>query len=225
MTLFSCRKSNTDDIDALLEDSDGEPDDEDDKTMKRPNKRFKAKAFIDEGEEDDGEVLDLLSAEANRMIVSTLPVKSKTKSVLDSNDDTITIDKDGMIVVNDTKGTKRKIDDEDEDDKQMEVGSTYKPGGKGIHRQTSTISQRKAKRDNRSKSLPGEEYTSKKASGDMKRKGKPDPFAYMPLNRKSLNKRHGGKNKDQFSNLIKAAKKGAATKRHKTVKNKNKKHK
>ena len=28
-----------------------------------------------------------------------------------------------------------------------------------------------------------------KASGDMKRRGKPDPYAYIPLNRNTLNKR------------------------------------
>ena len=35
----------------------------------------------------------------------------------------------------------------------------------------------------------GAEYRAKRAGGDIKRKGKPDPFAYVPLNRKSVGKR------------------------------------
>lgn len=37
----------------------------------------------------------------------------------------------------------------------------------------------------------GSEYKAKRAGGDVKRKGKPDPYAYLPLNRSSLNKRYG----------------------------------
>lgn len=36
---------------------------------------------------------------------------------------------------------------------------------------------------------PGAEYKAKKAGGDVKKKGKPDPYAYIPLSRASLNKR------------------------------------
>ena len=32
-------------------------------------------------------------------------------------------------------------------------------------------------------------YTLQKAGGDIKRKGKPDPYAYVPLNFQQLNKR------------------------------------
>lgn len=35
----------------------------------------------------------------------------------------------------------------------------------------------------------GSQYKSKKAAGDMKKKGKVDPYAYIPLQRSSLNKR------------------------------------
>lgn len=39
-------------------------------------------------------------------------------------------------------------------------------------------------------SVPGSEYKMKKAKGDMKKKGKPDPYAYVPLARSTLNKRY-----------------------------------
>lgn len=40
------------------------------------------------------------------------------------------------------------------------------------------------------RSVPGSEYKSKKAKGDVKRKGKLDPYAYLPLQRSGLNKRY-----------------------------------
>jgi len=75
------------------------------------------------------------------------------------------------------------------------AASSYKPGGSGIHRPLA----------------PGSEYKSKKARGDVKLKGKPDPFAYIPMSHKSLNKRKAIalKKKSVFKSVIKAAKKGA----------------
>ena len=43
-------------------------------------------------------------------------------------------------------------------------------------------------------------------------KGRPDPYAYIPMSHKSLNKRKsaGVQKKSVFKNLVKAAKRGAA---------------
>lgn len=75
------------------------------------------------------------------------------------------------------------------------AASSYKPGGSGIHRSLA----------------PGSEYKSKKARGDVKLKGKPDPFAYIPMSHKSLNKRKAValKKNSVFKSVIKGAKKGA----------------
>ena len=56
----------------------------------------------------------------------------------------------------------------------------------------------------------GAEYRSSKARGDVKRKGKPDPFAYVPLSKSVLNKRKKAKLQGQFKGLVRAARKGAA---------------
>ena len=56
----------------------------------------------------------------------------------------------------------------------------------------------------------GSEYRSTKARGDVKRKGRPDPYAYIPLNKSDLNKRKRAKNEGQFKSVVAAAKKGAA---------------
>ena len=49
-----------------------------------------------------------------------------------------------------------------------------------------------------------------KAKGDIKKKGKPEPYAYLPLMRQKLNKRKQIKLAGQFSGLMKKAKKGSA---------------
>lgn len=55
-------------------------------------------------------------------------------------------------------------------------------GGGGIHRKVS--------KTNKSATVhAGSDFKAKKASGDMKRKGKPDPYAYIPLSRNALNRR------------------------------------
>jgi len=58
--------------------------------------------------------------------------------------------------------------------------SLISAGGSGIHRSLKT---RKVDCE------PGSEYRATKAKGDIKRKGKPDPYAYVPLSRSILNKR------------------------------------
>jgi len=55
----------------------------------------------------------------------------------------------------------------------------------------------------------GAEYKSTKAKGDVKRKGKPDPYAYVPLQKGALNRRKRAKFEGQFKGLVKAAEKGS----------------
>lgn len=77
--------------------------------------------------------------------------------------------------------------------------SKYQAGGSGIHRKVSKGSA----------SAVGSEYKAKKAFGDVKKKGKVDPYAYLPLKRTALNKRKKMKSAGQFKNIIKAAQAGA----------------
>lgn len=71
--------------------------------------------------------------------------------------------------------------------------SRYTAGGKGIHRPVAASDAVSMKSGYTAKSgksaYAGSEYSSKKAKGDMKKKGKVDPYAYIPLSRNSLNKR------------------------------------
>lgn len=70
----------------------------------------------------------------------------------------------------------------------------YVAGGKGIHRPVaasvkSGYSGKSSKSTKTFVSASGTEYRSKKAQGDMLKKGKHEPYAYVPLSRNSLNRR------------------------------------
>lgn len=93
-----------------------------------------------------------------------------------------------------------------EDMPETEGKSGYQPGGRGIHR------DRELDDDDQpaTKKRLGDEYKAKKAGGDMKLKGKPDPYAYIPLDRQKLNKRKRAKLTGQFNSMVKATKRGAA---------------
>ena len=80
----------------------------------------------------------------------------------------------------------------------------YRAGGSGIHRPLGEAATATAKTDY------GSEYRAKKGRGDVKVKGRPDPHAYVPLQKSSLNKRKKAKFEGQFKSLVKATKKGAA---------------
>ncbi|XP_065087189.1 RRP12-like protein [Ochlerotatus camptorhynchus] len=93
----------------------------------------------------------------------------------------------------------------------------YVAGGKGIHRPVaasvkSGYSSKSTKSNKSAKTYvsSGTEYKSKKAQGDMLKKGKHEPYAYVPLSRNSLNRRKRAKNAGQFKSIVKGARKGAA---------------
>lgn len=63
---------------------------------------------------------------------------------------------------------------------KLQFRSLILAGGSGIHR---PLKARKVE------SVAGSEYRATKARGDIKKKGKPDPYVYLPLTRAALNKR------------------------------------
>nr|SVE70243.1 EOG090X00E0 [Daphnia similis]SVE70867.1 EOG090X00E0 [Daphnia similis]SVE71498.1 EOG090X00E0 [Daphnia similis]SVE72131.1 EOG090X00E0 [Daphnia similis] len=122
---------------------------------------------------------------------------------------------------------KRKKDDRESiNDDEDEPSFKYQAGGSGIHRpvaiaakpsakrtvQKLTAKQRAKQSQEKVKAVDyGAEFRSSKARGDVKRKGQPDPFAYVPLSRDALNKRKKAKMSGQFKGLVQAARKGAST--------------
>lgn len=164
--------------------------------------------------QENGDEFDLL--DVRKKIVH---VKESNDQISES-DDEIHIGEDGKLIIPDTKGLKRKHvtltqqdDDEEEDqDERNDAatikstkssgGSKYQPGGRGIHRKIHR------KHEHVLESIKtGDEFRSKRARGDVKRKGVPtEPYAYIPLIRASLNKRKRVDLKDQFKQVTRGNK-------------------
>lgn len=162
------------------------------------------------------------------------------------NDDTDSDEDDDDMEGGDQKQKKAQSDDSDDDDEFTEnakmksrkrkansalsqasgktgASSKYVAGGKGIHRPLNGAASVRSGYTNVSgksakSTAYGSEYRSKKSTGDMKKKGAHDPYAYIPLSRNTLNKRKRAKNSGQFKSVVQAARKGAAAgaKRRKT---------
>ena len=194
-------KKTEDDMEDMLDDqtndySDDEEGDEDELQVQHKKSRMQM--------EEDMDDFDLLSG------VKTVPVVAK-KKVEEKEDDGISFGPDGKLVIRDIS-KKRKRDDDDDDDEEEEeeiptvkqetrkASMAYKHGGKGIHR------------DPRAKDLgmkTGNQYKSKRAKGDVKKKDQSvDPYAYFPLLKSSLNKRHRASMKGQFKALKQKTKTG-----------------
>lgn len=96
------------------------------------------------------------------------------------------------------------------------ASSKYVAGGKGIHRPLNGAASVRSGYSHKTagskapSTATGTDYRSKKAKGDIKKKGAVDPYAYIPLSRNTLNKRKRAKNSGQFKNIVQGARKGAA---------------
>ncbi|KMT03366.1 hypothetical protein BVRB_8g190570 [Beta vulgaris subsp. vulgaris] len=146
----------------------------------RSRKRTKsARALLEDSlSQLEGEPLDLLDQRKTRLALRS---GGNLKRKLDSEDEP-EFDEEGRLIIRDGEVPKRErsYDHEFNEDK-TEVRSYV-----------STDSKRTQKRRKTSVSgwaYTGKEYASKKARGDVKKKGKLEPYAYWPLDRKMLSRR------------------------------------
>ncbi|XP_062852235.1 RRP12-like protein [Trichomycterus rosablanca] len=209
-------KATTNSIEDILADTDSEDsDDEKPKKGQKKQVKQKAQAWLKEGVSD--EPLNFLDPKAAQRVLATNPDLKKTSKAEhgfkvtsdgrliikeDDNDDDKS--KDGEIDdilkeagVKTKKNQKRKIKDDLDDDMEIEPQIKYKAGGIGIHRPLGGREE------------SGANYKSKKGKGDIKKKGKHDPYAYIPLKKDQLNRRKKAKLDGQFKGLVRGAKKGA----------------
>ncbi len=128
--------------------------------------------------------------------------KRKAGYMLDNSDDEDDNDQNNFGALVST-AQKRKRGTSVASSKKSQPQMKYQAGGSGIHRALDENSKKSAAK------VYGSEYKAKKASGDMKRKGKPDPYAYIPLQKSSLNRRKKAKFEGQFQGLVKAANAGS----------------
>merc|ERR1739838_1191812 len=233
---FGTAKSRHKSMDEILADSSDEDDEmlEDEAVNNKGKDKKKKKTpqtWIQEGAEG---IVDLLAPTAAQAVSSTNPKTPKSDAeTAKKSSSGFKINNDGKLIINDDDSeeeTKKRpstgLDDDSEEEtfeslvssKKRKIGSEagsmksgksamsgisgksafskYTTGGSGIHRDL--------------KADPGAEYRNKKGHGDVKKAGKHDPYAYIPMTHKALNKRKVAKAKGQFSSVINAAKKGAS---------------
>nr|GLL17907.1 RRP12-like protein [Ipomoea trifida] len=128
----------------------------------------------------DDEPLDLLDQQKTRLALrSSGNNKRKAES-----DDEMEIDAEGHLIIREEDGKpKRKKSLDSEADVRSEAGSRSSMNSR------KTQTQKRRKTSDAGWAYTGNEYSSKKASGDVKRKGKLEPYAYWPLDRKMMSRR------------------------------------
>lgn len=214
-------------VDDVLKTIDSDLEDDSDK-QERKTKSKKSKSGSQSWlhENTDDKITDFMDISANRSVTTTKPSQTANNASVKKGSLFKTSD-DGRIVIsnediNDNKAESSDDDDDlDEvlqsigakmksdqgkkrkrqaDDEEEPTATKYVAGGHGIHRPIKKAAKNEGF---------GSEYKSKKAGGDVKQKGKPDPYAYVQLNSQNLNKRKRAKLKGKFNGLLKGAKKGA----------------
>ncbi|XP_013887776.1 RRP12-like protein [Austrofundulus limnaeus] len=210
-------KTKSESIEDILAESDSDLSEDEGKPQKKLSKQQKGRAWLKEGEEDDP--LNFLDPKVSQRVLATNPSLKKTSKVkhgfkvtsdgrliIREDDEENVKDKDKNEMedileeagVKSKKSQKRKIKDDDfDEDMDTEPGLKYKAGGSGIHRPLG-----------RSQDM-GADYKSKKGKGDVKKKGKLDPYAYIPLKKDQLNRRKRAKLHGQFKGMVRGAQKGA----------------
>ncbi|KAM4852776.1 RRP12-like protein isoform 2-T2 [Thomomys bottae] len=210
-----------DSIEEILADSEEEEDNEKEERSRdkeqRKLARQRSRAWLKEGGGD--EPLNFLDPKVAQRVLATQPGSDQGKK----KDHGFKVSADGRLIIREEEEVDKveedeggKEDDEmaslmedvgirkkklkwhkEAEDEEMETPPQYQAGGTGIHRPMVK------------KTIPGAEYKAKKAKGDVKKKGRLDPYAYIPLNRTKLNRRKKVKLQGQFKGLVKAAQRGS----------------
>ncbi|XP_020684375.1 RRP12-like protein [Dendrobium catenatum] len=94
------------------------------------------------------------------------------------------MDNDGRLIVRDDC-----VKPKQQRNSSDPVSDTRSLTSSRMSRKSLLSSQRKRQKTESGWSYTGVEYTSKKAGGDLRKKGKLEPYAYWPLDRKLLNRR------------------------------------
>lgn len=166
---------------------------------KRTHKSTKSlqEDLFDQG---DDEPLDLLDRKKTRSALrSSKHLKRKSES-----DDEVEIDAEGRLVILES-GKKSKTKKELSD---AEANADF-DGKSQVSSLNSQKGQKRRKTSESGWAYTGKEYASKKASGDVKRKDKLEPYAYWPLDRKMLSRRpeHKATARKGMASVVKLTKK------------------
>uniref|UniRef100_A0A8C8Z2S7 Ribosomal RNA processing 12 homolog n=1 Tax=Prolemur simus TaxID=1328070 RepID=A0A8C8Z2S7_PROSS len=214
-----------DSIEEILADSEDEEDSEKEERSRgkeqRKLARQRSRAWLKEGGGD--EPLNFLDPKVAQRVLATQPGPSRGRK----KDHGFKVSADGRLIIKEEEDSNKTEEEEgakgedeevadlmedvgvrskkhqrlkrqkEADEEELEMPPKYQAGGTGIHRPVAK------------KATPGAEYKAKKAKGDVKKKGRLDPYAYIPLTRTKLNRRKKVKLQGQFKGLVKAAQRGS----------------
>ncbi|CAI5703518.1 unnamed protein product [Peronospora effusa] len=186
-------KKNRDTFEEFMADSADEGDDDEAAAMqvlkrkKDLHKKNKGGKVIREDEDD---IMDFLDDNA---AVKNIFVAQKGGPVDDESEDEFQMTKDGRMIIlggeNDDDMKGGSTNDDDEEKIKQDVASQLQR--MGLNKNKNDKNGRfKRKRGGGDDVSSGREYRAKKAGGDLKKKGKLEPYAYIPLDPKLMAKRH-----------------------------------
>ncbi|KAJ0031444.1 hypothetical protein Pint_13558 [Pistacia integerrima] len=146
----------------------------------------------------EDEPLDLLDRQKTRSALRSSE-HSKRKS---ESDDDLEIDSEGRLVIHEGDKPKKVLHSVPDSDARSEVGSI-------MSMNSTRKNQKRGKTSESGWAYTGSEYASKKATGDVKRKGKLEPYAYWPLDRKMMSRRpeHRAAARKGMASVVNMAKK------------------
>ena len=152
-------------------------------------------------DETDGEVVDMLGPKMAKRVQFMNDTHES-----DSDDEAMEFNDDGKLIVRDDDSTEKK--EEDDDEVGMAQGFTKKRRiskleAARVARNESSKQQKKGER----KSGLGTAYKSKKAGGDVKKKGQQyEPYAFVPLDGRAYSKKNRRAAVEQMSSVVRKGK-------------------
>jgi ribosomal RNA-processing protein 12 len=142
--------------------------------------------------EADGDVVDMLGSNVARRVKFAEDQMDDS----DSDDGMMEFDDDGRLIVPDDLKIKDHVPEED----VVEVPSTKRPR---LDKPAEDRSRTSRKSDSKKDRPLGAAYKSKKAGGDVKKKGqKYEPYAFVPLDGRSYSKKNRRSAVEQMSSVV-----------------------
>lgn len=145
---------------------------------------------------EDEEPLDLLDRQRTRSALRSVNLKRKSASDIEPE-----FDSEGRLIITEEGKMKMEKQLHPELDKMSEADTNLSMKSKKT--------QKRQKTSDSGWAYMGSEYVNKKASGDVRKKDKLEPYAYWPLDRKMMSRRpeHRAAAKKGMASVVNMAKK------------------
>lgn len=133
-------------------------------------------------EQSDNDPLDLLDRQRTRAALRSAAGAKRKPELFDEPE----IDTEGRLIVREDNVRPKK---ERNHSSGNNLDTRSQTSGRSSANSLAKSNKKRQKTTDSGWAYTGGEYTSKKASGDIKKKDKFEPYAYWPLDRKLLNRR------------------------------------